>query len=147
MGSRIVPQKRAAFDKVSGVSSTLYAEPLEVRGTAILRAVAVIPGEGKSVVVTRSYISVDSLLADGTLDERILDDPRYAGRLHDAFRAVPTVSLVGPESLLRAAIAGRLDAPVSMEFFDPRPEVPSEESTFQIDCGLESHSDSAPKRS
>ena len=76
-------------------------------------------------------------LADYEMDAQVVDDPRYAGQMDDALRAIPSLSLVtAPEHFDIYARPGdrgtESERPVSAELIDPSGQEPG----FQIDAGL-----------
>lgn len=108
----------------SASHGTAYTQPLTLRATTPLRAVALLPDYAPSPVATHTYIFIDSVVnqnatppgwpttwgthsisrgpylagsdvqADYAMDSRITDDPIYRHQLIDGLHEIPTLSLV-----------------------------------------------------
>ena len=97
-------------------SGTIYTQPLKINRTTIIRAIASAPQMIVSEAVTRSYLSIDDLIAqpkrpngfpkfwnetksDYEMDPRITS--QYESGVRSAFASLPMVSVVAdPEPLL-----------------------------------------------
>jgi hypothetical protein len=112
----------------SKTNGTLYAEPVEVSTTTMLRAVAHRPGFHSSAIGSQTYIFprdvVDSLAP--TLEE----DART--RTIEGLSDLPTVSLLLSDTEDWSQGDTRQSLPASMEWMDP-----SDGSSEQVDCGLQ----------
>jgi hypothetical protein len=96
----------------------LYASPITVQSTSIIRAVSVIEGEASSKVITRTYLFLDDVIhqpndpegypaqwgpytaipgnaiGDYEMDPDMMADPAFADRVKEALKDIPTLSLV-----------------------------------------------------
>lgn len=151
----------------SATNGTVYASPLTISETTAVRAVVWVSGSPATPVATHTYVvpsdvlqqSDDSLPAGdyvywtNEMDPVVVDDPAYNGILQDAFRSIPTMSIVAPDASI-FGIAGihrgnnlseedaaqhpdfEEEVRISLELFYPdgylRPHGPG----FQTDCGL-----------
>jgi hypothetical protein len=138
----------------------VYSAPLKISKTTLLRAAAFNDKERVSTVTTQSYFFLDQVLTQPKapagfpsgpgawrgmtpayqMDARVVGDPVYSGRMGDAFRSLPVVSLVcGCDELFgrnglyintmqRGAESERA---CSAEMI-----LPDGTGGFQIDCGL-----------
>lgn len=113
----------------SPTQGLVYAAPIAVIGSTVVRALAHGGGLAPSPVVSHSYLLPEAVFrqspapagwpadwgpdpeapalgpvsADYGMDPRLVDDPRYAARLDPALRALPSLSLsLDPEDLLGA---------------------------------------------
>jgi hypothetical protein len=138
----------------------VYAEPLPISKTTLLRIAAFRAGGRVSASTTHSYLSFDDVLHQPKepagfptgprawnggppayqMDPRVIADPAYADRTREALRSLPVVSLVcgrdelfGPQGLyLNTRQRGdEWEKPCSAEMI-----LPTGETAFQIDCGL-----------
>lgn len=99
-------------------ASTLYTEPIEVKGTTIVRAAAFLDGKQKSAVATATYLYVDDVLeqpdspdgypaewgrycqiwgtakADYGMDQEMTTDPKLRQQIADGLKALPVLSIV-----------------------------------------------------
>ncbi|MBL9135184.1 MAG: lamin tail domain-containing protein [Verrucomicrobiales bacterium] len=124
-------------------SGTIYSAPIQVtpntagttRGVRVVRAIAVRTGVAYAPVETQTYFFVDGVVgptSDGVVGQTrlvsaITRHATYGPMLKDAFRALPTVSVLlpgGPTSEERRG---------SLEWIDPQ----GAEAGFQIDGGIE----------
>ena len=102
----------------TSANGTVYAGPLTVSGTSVVRAAGFKTGYISSRVVTRSYLfvadvlqqsptgaapgpnwpapgsSINGQFIDYGMDPTILNDSRYSGLVDDALLAIPSISMV-----------------------------------------------------
>ena len=139
----------------------IYREPLPIRESTVIRAIAIKPGFLPSRVSTRTYLIVDDVLrqspdglpppsfpytwgenkVDYGMDARVVSDPRYASEIVDGFYSLPSFSIVVPTDALfdnRSGIYANAERdgrewerPCSLEYFTFQ-----QSEGFQIDCGL-----------
>lgn len=102
-----------------------YAGPIPISGTTIVRAQALGPDGSPSPIVTRTFLSMDGVLAP--LDAAILSDPAYGPIVEDTLLDMPAISLV------LGAPMSTAEQRVSLEWLDPA-GAPGPRS-FQMDCG------------
>ena len=140
---------------------TVYAGPIAVTMTTVLRAAAFKPGFRASPVDTHTYIFVDQVLAqppdppgfrttwgayygspvpaDYEMDPDVVNDPRYSGLIQEALRSIPTLSIVTDLQSLHELYANprqkgkTWERPASVEFFNAPHH---RQSGFQINAGL-----------
>jgi hypothetical protein len=137
-----------------------YSPPLRISKTTLMRAAAFKEGTRISAVTTCSYLFLDQILHQPKdppgfpsgpqawtgmppayqVDARVVNDPAYRNRMHDAFKSLPIVSLVCPRDelfgreglYLNTMQRGDLwEKPCSAEMI-----LPGGDTAFQIDCGL-----------
>jgi hypothetical protein len=105
---------------------TVYAAPISITTTTPLRAMAFLPGSGSTKSATQTYIFLDDVLvqsaatippgypaqwgantdADYEMDPQVVNDPLYAGEMHAALQAIPTLSVVTDRAHLFDAQTG-----------------------------------------
>ncbi len=107
-----------------GEPATPWVGPIQLDGTAIVRAVAVGEDGEVSAVATHTYLRVDQVIASAVMDPGVAADPIYGPTLDRTLRELPTISLVldGETSTTEQR--------VSLEWVDPAGE------SVQLDCGL-----------
>lgn len=137
-----------------------YSGPLKIAKTTLLRAAAFHEGTQVSAVTTHSYLSIGQILQQPKdppgfpsgqhawmgmpsayqMDERVVKDAAYRGRIVDALNALPIVSLVGPRDDLFGKHGLYLN---TMERGDAWEKacsaemiLPGGDTAFQIECGL-----------
>ena len=139
---------------------TVYAEPIRVATTTIVRAAAFRPGFRASPVDTHTYLFLEQVvsqpanppgyqatwgayegapvMADYEMDPEVVNDPRYAGALESALQSIPTISIVTDvqswhEIYSNPRQKGRVwERPVSVEYWEPA----GQEGGFQVNAGL-----------
>jgi len=140
----------------SSTSGLLYTRPITIGGTTTLRAAAYRPGYISTNVDTQTYLFIADVLqqpdapagypalfapswpADYGMDQDVINDPLYAGQFEDAFKALPTLSLVTERDELFGADgvyvnANRTrEAPISVELILPD----GTSQGFQLDAGI-----------
>lgn len=154
------------FTAPSETVGRLYSGPIAVDHTKVLRAVAYKAGYLPSRVATHTYLYPDStvrqpaapegfpatwgtyqgedVVADYAMDQRIVDDPRYAGSIRNGLRSLPALSVVTTRDDMFGAVNGiyahpleRGDAwerPASLEMINP-----DGSTAFHIDGGVRIH--------
>lgn len=139
---------------------TVYAAPIHIATTTIVRAAAFKPGFRTSPVNTHSYLFLDQavaqpanppgfratwgayegapVLADYEMDPEVVNDPRYAGVLESALQSIPTISIATDlqswhEIYSNPRQKGRMwERPVSVEYWEPA----GQKDGFQVNAGL-----------
>jgi hypothetical protein len=143
---------------VDTMNGTIYTEPIAISETTTLRAMAMKTGYQSTNIDTQTYLFVDDIVrqdrpsdypsswgggrADYDMDPDIVDHPDYADRFHQAFAAIPTLSLVfDPDAFFDRSTGiyqnpGRegpdWERPLSAEFMVPDDSEPG----FQINAGV-----------
>lgn len=105
-----------------------------IRGTRVVRAIALHPEAAYAPISTHTYLfvtgavdrAVDALVNQSRLVTSITRHATYGPLLPDAFRALPAVSVLLPQGPTTRERRG------SVELFDPGQREPG----FQIDCGI-----------
>ena len=93
-------------------SGSVYSGPITISSTTILRAAAFKPGHVSSNIDTQTYIFLNDVIRqphnpanfpqqgegnvhwDYGMDQRVVNDPAYSGRIIEAMKAIPSMSLV-----------------------------------------------------
>ncbi len=104
----------------------LYAGPLTVDGTTVVRAQVRRAGYRPPRVQTRTFLFIDDVITSSVMRRNITQDPRYSSRLRKGLLALPTISLTVP--------GGQPDYPEeegSLEILWPDGRQP-----VQINCGI-----------
>ena len=139
----------------------VYASPINIAKTTTLRTAAFKQGYKPSVPTTRTFLFSDDIVrqspdglapehfpftwgnnkVDYGMDQRIVNDPRFAKDLIKGFHLLPSFSLVMNLNDLFDAKRGiyanaewdgrEAERPCSIELIDPNGE-----KGFQIDCGI-----------
>jgi len=131
---------------------TLYAAPLSISTTTVLRAAVQAVGLEPSRTVTHSYVFPEDVAlqtgtglpqtwaADYEMDARVVTDPRYASTIVDDLLSLPSISLAmdpddwfGESDGIYSHPGRRGDEwerPVSAELL-----FPDGQEGFQVDCG------------
>lgn len=137
---------------------TVYAGPIEVATTAMVRAMAFGPGLDPTSSITHTYIFLEDVLtqsiadqppeylfpvADYEMDPAVVNDPRYADEIVGDLKAIPTMSIVtdvdhlfGPANGIYTHRSGEgvaWERPTSVELI---PAEGSAQPGFQINCGI-----------
>jgi hypothetical protein len=143
----------------SATNGTEYAGPVPIETTATVRAVVIASGAAATPIGTHTYIlprdvleqSDDSLPAGdyvfwtNEMDPIVTRDPAYSGMLEGAFRAIPTMSIVGPDAEIfgedgihrgNNLEAEDLEVKISLEMFYPADYPRPHAGGFQIDGGV-----------
>jgi len=145
---------------------TVRIDPTSTNGTlrkltpaVTLRAYAHKTGLTPSAVETRTYVFVDRVLTqtrpsgyptgfDYDMDQSIVTDPRYQGRIRNDLLTIPSISVVtsvndmfGSNSLMNAT-ASSIERPGSIEVIHP-----DGRAAAQANCGFKPHSHILRKRS
>lgn len=143
-------------------SGHIYSEPISVDQTSVIRATAFKKGYRSPAPSSVTYIfpkdvikqSQDGLppvgwpymwgenQVDYGMDPEVVNDPQFAGQFSEAFKAIPTISLVlnnadlfDEESGIYSNAQGdgrEWERPCSVEFIHPS----AQSGDFQIDAGL-----------
>ncbi len=120
-------------------SSQLYnGTPFLIDETTILRTVAYSP-QDTTVPETHTFVFLDDIIQDPTLEKHITEHPRWGAQLKDALRAIPSISLVTDGSLNSAI---KIRGSMEMLF-------PDKDDHFQANCGLGEYGNASlglPKR-
>jgi len=120
----------------SAENGILYAEPLQISQTTVVRAAAVKSGHVRSAVATRTYLFLDDVIRQSRMRQLVVDDPAYSGSIRDALRSVPTLSIaLDPEDVFE-----EIDHPGSVELIHG-----DGAEGFQIDCALEKQGNASGK--
>jgi hypothetical protein len=135
----------------SETNGTKYTEPIHVRGTTMLRAVAVRPSHKPSYIDTHTYVFLNDVLTqslpppgypryDYGMDPEIVGNPRYKETVKDDLKSIPAISIVtaienydiygNPEGRGQA-----WERPASVELFYPY----GDRDGFQINAGIRIH--------
>jgi hypothetical protein len=113
-----------------------------------LRAAAFLLGWQPTNVDTQTYIFLEDIISQSTMDSAIVDSPAYRGIIIDALKSIPTMSLVmDPDDIFGSGgvyYTDNVEKPVSIELFYADP---SQGDGFQSDGAVEKHSNAAPKTS
>jgi hypothetical protein len=138
----------------------VYAGPLQISNTTLLRAAVFKDRARVSAINTHSYLFLDQVLRQPKdpagfpsgprawngrppayqMDPQVVNDPAYRDRIREAFKSLPIVSLVcareelfGPRGLYLNTLqrGDQWEKPCSAEMI-----LPDGGSAFQIDCGL-----------
>lgn len=108
-GTPPTPEIRTIFS-VEPMNGTIYSAPIPISETTTLRAIAIKEGYQSTNIDTQTYLFVDDIVrqdrpsgypstwsgarADYEMDAEVVDHPDYADKFHEAFGALPTLSLV-----------------------------------------------------
>ncbi len=137
----------------TGGATYLYAGPINITGTTVVRAAAFKPGFLPSSVDAQTYIFLDDVVNQPDMDPFVV--AQYSTVIKDAFRSVPTLSItMDPADLANLQLQDSRDGPGDPH---PKQELPSsieliyadpnDGAGFQINCGIEGHSWALDKRS
>ncbi|KKL52782.1 hypothetical protein LCGC14_2282010, partial [marine sediment metagenome] len=112
--------------KPSETNGQVYAVPISVTRTTVLRAVATKPGYRNANVDTQTYIFPDDVIRQSMMSTTITSNGVWGPQMRDALLALPTISLVSqdPVSLTES------ETSVELIFPDGSPG-------FQVDAGVE----------
>lgn len=121
-------------------TGTVYAGPINITGTTMLRAISYLRGGGgpQSVVATHTYIFVADVITQGVMSTTITQNPSWGPRMGSSLLALPTISLV------KSGGVSTTESETSMELI-----FPNGTTGFQVDCGVEhfgGHSINSPKK-
>ena len=103
----------------------VYTEPLTIDKTTILQAAAFGSGFRPTNVDTQTYIFHADVVALSTMNRSVTENPVYGPQMHDALKAVPSISLVFPGDV------DRTEKQASVEFIN------FEAGSTQMDIGME----------
>ncbi|RMD82824.1 MAG: hypothetical protein D6815_08175, partial [Candidatus Dadabacteria bacterium] len=139
----------------------IYTGPIPIVTTTAVRAIAYGPDLLPLEPVTHTYLFLRDVIrqngqnlppeyppkwtggvgADYDMDQRVVDDPAYAGEIIEDLKSIPTMSIVtdvanlfDPQKGIYTHISGRgvaWERPVSVEFFGRK-----DGREFQVNCGL-----------
>ena len=144
----------------TAVTGTVYADPIHITGTTILRAIAYKPGYLSTNVDAQTYIFLDDVInqptnpagfedynlwrtepSDYEMDPDITGDPLYSDQMIDALQSLPTMSIVMDADDLFGYSTGIYSNPnaqgvgwersTSLEYFDP-----NSNEEFQVNAGI-----------
>ncbi len=104
----------------------IYAAPLLVEETTVLRAAAFRPGWAPTAVATHTYLIPTNVVASPVMRRSITANPEYGPQMVPALLDLPSMSLVTP-----AVIDGSYEAIASLEWLRPEGG-----DGFQIPCGV-----------
>lgn len=156
----------------TATTGTIYAGPITISTTAVVRAAAFRSGYSTGRPETRTYlylqdiihqpanisgwpnptipVGVGSRVHDYEMDPEIVNDPAYSADLIAGMKEIPTMSIVVTKSDMWTSVGGSgfyrgddLKKPASVEFINPAD--PTE--NVQADCSVEGHSHDRMKRS
>ncbi|MDA0991348.1 MAG: lamin tail domain-containing protein, partial [Verrucomicrobia bacterium] len=122
-------------------NSLLYAAPLAINGTAVVRARGFRPGFEPSPIVTHTYLFTDDIKLQPTMNGSVVSDPVLGPQIGDSLKGLSVISISTGNDNLFGASAGIYthstsrgidwERPAAVELFN---EDGSEE--FHINCGL-----------
>lgn len=156
----------------TATTGTIYAAPLSISTTAVVRAAAFRSGYSTGRPETRTYlylpdiihqpatiagwpnptipVGTGSRVHDYEMDPEIVNDPAYSADLIEGMKEIPTMSIVVNKADMWSATGGAgfyrnddLKKPASVEYINPA--APAE--NVQADCSVEGHSHDRMKRS
>lgn len=104
----------------------IYATPLEMDRTTVLRAAAFRSGWAPTDVATRTYVFPTDIIESRVMRTSITKNPAYAPQMGPALLDIPSVSLVTSR-----AVSGTSETPSSMEWLRP-----DGQPGFQESCGV-----------
>ena len=127
----------------------LYQAPLRIEWTTVLRVAAFAGGARSERVTTATYLFLDDVVRQPGMDDAVVDAPEYRDEIGEALRKIPTLCIsLDPDVVNQddALLVSEEEYLASFEFIYA---ADGEEGTrgFQIDCGVELHSDADPKTS
>ena len=102
-----------------------YTGPIRIESTTVLRAAAFKAGLVATNVDTQTYIFPADVVALPTMNRIVTAHPVYGPQMHDALKAVPSISLVFPGDV------DRTEKQASVEFIN------FEAGSTQMDIGME----------
>jgi hypothetical protein len=105
-------------------SGLLYANPIPISRTTIVRAIASLPGRIPTNVDTQTYLFRDDIIAQPTMLTSITQDAAYGPQMRAALTDIPSISLVFPGGIERTEKA------CSIEFIN------FESGHTQLDAGM-----------
>ncbi|MGJ8643183.1 MAG: lamin tail domain-containing protein [Luteolibacter sp.] len=111
--------------KPTATTGVVYASPISISETTVLRAAAYKEGFEPTNVDTHTYIFPSDVIADPIMDTDVTQDPTYGPQMNDALSSVPSISL---------NFLGDLDyteREVSVEMIN------FEDGDIQVDAGVE----------
>ncbi len=100
----------------------VYNQPVSLSETTVLRAAAFKTGLVPTNVDTQTYIFPSDVVALPTMNRSITQSPVYGPRMHDALRAVPSISLVFPGDVNRSEKQASVEF-INFEFGSTQMEV------------------------
>ena len=121
----------------SETNGLLYQGPILISQTTTLRAAAFQPDYLPSPISTHSYLFIDDILNQPTLDPQLQADTSYAAQVKEALQEIPSLSLVTADDgyyiYAHAWQKGReWERPASIELLDPT----RKQTGFQVDAGI-----------
>ena len=145
-------------------TASLYAGPISVAKTTLLRAAAYKDGHAPTNVDTQTYVFLDDVAvqpaappgfptvwsggaaADYEVDPEVVNAALPTHGIRDALLAIPSVSIVSDHDRLFGADEGiyynssqKREQPASIEFLAPADGRSSSEESFQINAGIRIH--------
>ncbi len=108
----------------SSRTGLVYTGPVSIEATTVLRAAAFKPGLVPTNVDTQTYIFPADVVALRSMNANITENPVYGPQMHDALKAVPSISLVFPGDV------DRTEKQASVEFIN------FEAGSTQMDIGM-----------
>ncbi|MHC4387502.1 MAG: Calx-beta domain-containing protein, partial [Planctomycetota bacterium] len=140
-------------NEFEGDGTYIYAGPIEVNQTTVLRAAAFKPGYLPTNVDTHTYIFLDDVVNQPDIDQGVVTT-YGAGVVKDAFKSIPTLSIAIKASDLanlqdqdsRYPSQGlpKMELPTSAELIYADA---NDGEGLQTNCGIEGHSWALNKRS
>jgi hypothetical protein len=142
-------------------SGSLYANPIQIPGTTMLRARAFLSNHVPSDVDTHTYLFLSQVLrqaatqpgypttwqssypADYGMDPNVVNHPNYGTTISNDLRSLPILSIVAPHSDLWGAsgiynnatsLGPQWERAASVELFKP-----DGGTEFAVNCGIEMH--------
>ena len=114
--------------KPTETAGTVYAGPVAISTTTMLRAFAYKAGSAPTNVDTNTYIFPAAVVASAVMNTAITQDPAYAPQMVAALKDIPSISLVLPNA---GAINDSTEIETSIEYIRP-----DAIAGFQEDCGI-----------
>ena len=150
----------------SETAGQVYAGPIAVATTTVLRAIAYKAGWLRTNVDTQTYLFLNDVIHqpatiagypnpwswlggssyayhDYEVDPQVVNNPLYSGLMINSLRAIPTLSIVTNKEYLNEFYWGEIEKPCSVELIYPD----DAGKNVQADCGVEPHSHNRLKRS
>ncbi|MCA9217531.1 MAG: CotH kinase family protein, partial [Planctomycetales bacterium] len=119
----------------------VYANPINVETTAIVRAVAYADDYLRSAVETHTFVFPNDVAKHENMAPEVVNHPEWGPQIVDGLMALPTISIVTGSNI---PVTGE-ELPTSIEWIDP-----GSNQTFHLDAGIEVFGGTAisfPKRS
>jgi hypothetical protein len=112
----------------SATHGNLYAGPIPISTTTLLRAIAFKPDFAPTAVISQTYLFAEDVIASPVMNRSITQAEGYRTKMKDALLSLPTLSLAIHDTRI---INNTSEQPSSVEF------IPTDGSTgFQVDAGV-----------